>query len=405
MSKTLAIRTPSGSRLSSPGLVRPIGDIPIDEIAKRVARRVTPDLRSVQGLIAFSSLAAGAVGGMGVETATLIKDFGGAANSAAEVAHRASELTGMRLSGERRALAAAATHARVAGQLGFDLVRARVAVAQAEEVVQHFKSSAAQSALTFMRPELGRLQAAFESERSVQGKYLEIMRSLRSKSSSLGVLAHAAESTASKTMMGRSLLATGKLLIHPWVGKSLIVLGVGIAAIKGGSEAPTASNAWKAGYGTAGGIAAGVSDIGLGQAARGNPLALFYDPAVKYGAKAMGYGEAGDKLTIGTFFDNCSTNIFALTQGLTTGDTAPMSAVHKRNMEGAGSTVLQGYAMMGDMMSRSALVDAAMTRVADWSNNVPSDFRSSPSWWSALKSDGGSIVDAGRGAWLTLKGD
>ncbi|MGU3286232.1 hypothetical protein [Methylobacterium mesophilicum] len=396
-----------GHKITSPSVIRPTTHIRIDEVAKRIASRVTPELQIVKGFMTFSNLAATTVGVMSGDAATLVKDLGGAANAAAELSHKSLALAGMRFSGEGRALKMAAAHARVAGQIGFDLVRARVAVAEAEEAMRHFKSPAAESALVFMRPELDKLQHAFECERGTQSKYRDIAGSLQSKSSNFGALAHAAENTASKTMLGRGLLATGKMLSHPWVGTSLVALGVGIASIKGFSEAPTASNKWKIGYGAASGIAAGVSDLGLASAvaAGGNPLALFYDPAVKYGAKSLGYGDAGDKLTIGTFFENCSTNVVALTQGLTTGDMAPMSAVHKRNMDGAGSKIIQGYAMIGDAMSKSALVDTAITRVADWTNNVPSEFKSSPSWWSAIESDGGSVMDAAKGALMTLKGE
>jgi hypothetical protein len=52
--------------------------------------------------------------------------------------------------GASRALAGSARHAKAAGQIGFDLVRARVAVSEAERAVELFRSPAAASALVFL---------------------------------------------------------------------------------------------------------------------------------------------------------------------------------------------------------------------------------------------------------------
>jgi len=355
-------------------------------------------LSQVQNSRQFASLAA--AGRVALEYGENAKDLRDAGATIFEAA-RANQ----RVAGEARALAGAAAHAKVAGQIGFDLVRSRIAVSQAEETLRMFHSPAAESALVFMRPEMHKLQAAFESERAFQSKYHEIARSLRSERSAsrLGEIALSAEKVASKSAIGRSILATGKVLTNEWIGGSLMVLGLGIASFKGFHEAPTNSTRWKIAYAAGAGVAARLSDAGLADAvARGeNPVALLYDPTVKYGAKALGFHDAGDKLTIGKFYDQTMKTVVAYTQYWRTGDTEPLSKVHELSMKGEGSEVLRGYSMIGDVLARSALVDTVLTKTADWQKNVPDDFRTSPSWWSAIKSDANSLLDIGKGALIS----
>ena len=364
----------------------------IADIARRVALQITPTLRDAKGF----KTAALAIGKAAVGPATLVKDIAGAGGAIYDAA-RANE----RIAGQARALAGAAAHSKVAGQIGFDLVRARIAVSQAEEIGRTFKSPAAESALVFMRPELQKLQSAFESERIYMHKYREIAVGLNRKiggatSSRLGEFALAAEKVASKSSVGRSIIATRRVLSYPWIAHSLVALGIGIASFNGYVEAETNSKAWKFGYGAGAGFTSGVADLGLAEAvaARGtNPAALLYDPVVKYGPKALGYGKLGDRLQISTFYEDCSKLIVSFTQALTTGDLEPMNAVHSRLMNGNGHLVLQGYASIGEVLSKSALIDAARTRAADWHSAVPDEFKTSPSWWSALKSDACSVMD------------
>jgi hypothetical protein len=373
----------------------------LEESARRIASQVVPVLNQVQNSRQFGCLAA--AGRAALEYGEKAKDLRDAGATVFEAAARANQ----RVAGEARALAGAAAHAKVAGQIGFDLVRARIAVSQAEETLRMFKSPAAESALVFMRPEMHKLQAAFESERAFQSKYREIASSLQNElngsASRLGELALSAEKVASKSAIGRSILATGKVLTNEWIGRSLMVLGLGIASFKGFQEAPTNSTRWKIAYGASAGVGARLSDAGMGAAvARGeNPVALLYDPTIKYGAKALGFGDAGDKLTIGKFYDQTMKTVVAYTQYWRTGDMEPLTKVHELSMKGEGSGILRGYSMIGDVLARSALVDTLLTKTADWQKNVPDDFKTSPSWWSAIKTDANSLLDVGKGALIS----
>jgi hypothetical protein len=145
--------------VSRPRLVSPL-NISIQDFARRIASETMPILQDVQGCALLGSLASAATVTSALGAGTLVKDLGGL--GAIYDAAGANE----RVGGELRALAGAAAHAKVSGQIGFDLVRARVALSQAEEAARTLKSPVAESALVFRRPELQRLQNAFESERA-----------------------------------------------------------------------------------------------------------------------------------------------------------------------------------------------------------------------------------------------
>jgi len=372
----------------------------IADIAGEIARRAVPTLHEVQQVLAVGrTMAAGAISaGALVDTAVDVGDIAGVLKDAAQSNKRAD--------GAARALQAASAHARVAGQLGFDLVRVRIEVSKAEAAVRTLKSPAAASALVFLQPSLRQAQSAFESERFFQRNFRDIAVKLQNGGrSAVGEAALAAEKLASKSVIGRGLLTFGRVLTKPLVANTLMAVGVGVASIKGYDEAPTQSERWKMGYGAAGGAVSWISDKGLTvavAAGRLNPAALLFDPAVKYGAKAFGEAKLGDQLTIGSFYEGCSNTIISLTQALTTGDSAPMNEVHKQHMTGNGNKVMQGYSMLGDAFSRTGLVDTALTKTADWYNDVPEDIRTSSSWWDGLSSDASALGHAGRGAVITV---
>src|ERR1700722_7397286 len=111
----------------------------VAETSHRIAREAIPTLHEAKGFRSFGVLAGAlALGKAAVIPGTIIKDFGsfGALYDAA----RANE----RIAGQTRALTSAAAHARIAGQIGFDLARARIAISQTEEIARVFKSRAAE---------------------------------------------------------------------------------------------------------------------------------------------------------------------------------------------------------------------------------------------------------------------
>lgn len=387
----------NAGKLASPSIVKATNDLNLRAVATRIAQAATPMLQQAQ-----ECRAVGRVFAAGAASVDSAKDIHGVAEAVRDAARSTQ-----RAQGAARALQAASAHARIAGQMGLDLARMRVEVAKAEEAVRVFRSPAAQSALQFLRPSVLQAQVAFESERYFQIQFQSIARRLRDgRSSALGEAALAAEKVASKSSIGRGLLATGRLVTRSAVGNALIVVGIGVASFNGYKEAPTRSVPWKAGFGAAAGAASMLTEFGpkaAVMAGRANPAALLFDPAVKYGARAMGYGAAGEHLTVETFYQDCSRSIMALTHGLMTGDAEAISETHRRNMAGNGHLVTKGYAMLGEALSRSALIDTAMTKSTEWYANVPEDFKTASSWWDAIASDAGTLAEIGRGIGLTIK--
>src|SRR5258708_5707556 len=98
-------------------------------LARRLAAENSPTLHLVQGFRwAASKLTAEAV----LDGATKAVD---GVKSAADAAKETGKFYRL-VHGEQRAILGAARHALAGGQLGFDLVRMRVAVSQAEEAVR-----------------------------------------------------------------------------------------------------------------------------------------------------------------------------------------------------------------------------------------------------------------------------
>jgi hypothetical protein len=391
------------TNVSTPAVIKPRTDLDVRGTAGQISSAIRPILHEVAPMLAAGSAIAAAVHNPALlDSAEKLKDFGGLAEPIAHAVHSTE-----RAQGAGRALDAAAKHARVAGQIGFDLARTRREIGLAEQLATRLKSPAAESALVFMRPSLHRLQSDFERERYFVRRYREIARQLKGADSSMvGKAALEVEKIAEKSVIGRTLLSAGRILVNPLVAKALLVVGVGVAGIKGYEEAPTDARAWKVAHGIGAGASSFVADAGMGAAilaGRANPAAALFDPAVKYGAKAVGLGDAGDKITIGKFYEGCSKSIIGFTQGFWTGDSAALSEVHKHNMSLSGSTVLRGYAMIGDVLSRSSVLNAAEDRIVDWYKNVPQDMRTSSSFWEALKQDTGSIGEVGKGLMLTIK--
>jgi hypothetical protein len=388
--------------MAAPAVIPSKPDVNPAAIAKSIARKIAPYLNEANQLHAVGgALINGATSAAAIAVFEKTNEALGVLDATRQVLEGAARST-KRAQGAARALDAAAKHAKAAGQIGFDVVRLRVEVAKAEAAVKALKSEAAASALVFMRPALQEAQAAFESERYFQKGYAEIAAKLKDgKSSALGEMAIAAEKLAEKSTIGRGLLATGKFLTSEGITKPLLVIGIGVAAIKGYQETTDKSVIWKTAGGAISGVTALAKDGGMGAAVaagRMNPAALLFDPAVEHGARALGFKDEGKKLTIGSFYEACNNSIYGLTKGALTGDSEALTKAHEANMSGNVSRIMQGYAMIGEAISRSALGDTALTKLADATQGVPEEFRTSSSWWDAFKSDVGSVLEAGKGA-------
>ncbi len=380
MNKLPTVRLPA---LAAPNVIRPVS-LDGGEFACRAINMVAPTLQEAAQFARNGAVACAAVVGTGIESissahafASTIKDVGA---EGAKLAARAG--------GFERAVEAAGRNARLAGQIGFDLVRQRVEYSRAQEIARVMKSPAAESALAFMKGPLLETEAAFAQTRSFQNGYRDL--ALRLEPSFVGKSALAVERGAER-LLGQGLMSRLKPIL-PKIGKFIGVTGIFVASIKGYQGAPTDSIAGKVAYGAG----AGVMAFAVDKVIYKNPVIALADASIVNYAKALGASkEAAETLTISSFYDDSARIIGAYAHAIATRDTAPLDRVHKHNMSANANIVIRGYAQLGEALTRSSLVDKAMTDVVDWMYDVPTEYRTSSSWWEAIRSDAGSVADLG----------
>jgi uncharacterized protein YodC (DUF2158 family) len=251
-----------------------------------------------------------------------------------------------------------------------------------------------------------------QQHRSMYHGYLRIADAYKGSSpSTLGRMAVAVENLMGKTTAGQKLLSSGKLLANPILLKSMTLIGGAASGIQAYHNSSSKSDEGKSV--TAAMTASFVTSKELYIGARVasgtlNPLALVYDPLVKYGGQAIGLDkETAEGLTVGKWFEGSGNMYAALAETLATGDAAPLDQVHADNMVGKYGKVIQGYAMIGDTISKTPVMDKLTTDLADWWTGVPHDFRRSSTWWEAASSTAAqtasSMKEAGDGLWITIK--
>lgn len=292
-----------------------------------------------------------------------------------------------------RAAQAVPKHMYAVAQMGSGLQKLRREMLIAEVGAKHFKSDACASALVFMRREFLVAEDAFRRERSMWYGYSSVVKdhasSLHHKSeTTLGKMALGAEKYLAKSSLGRQLLDKGKIVSNPSVGKALIGVGVASAAIRGYDDSVLTSTLGKVGSAVTGGAIALGTDLATVElvATRGvHPAVALFDPIVTYGAAALGQKEEGEKYTFGKWADGTANVLSAIGGWAWGGESRALDDVHARNMAGKNGVVLQGYAQMGDAISKLGIVDSAMTSIADWqyelAHKAPADIKKSTLWW------------------------
>lgn len=365
--------------VGAPNVHRPAAIPATQTAASAIHRTLAPNLHTARQMSSLSE-------SLGVKIAEAAKDAGGALDA---VGGAGATTRLARAGGD--ALKAATRHMSAMGQIGRDVTRMTREVGLAEEAVRSFKSPAAASALVFMKPALAAAEGVYEQEKALWYGYLKLSQEYSVHSETgIGKFALGAEKIVSKSLIGRGLLETGgKILSNRWVDGGLKGVGAGIAAIKGYEDSVLKSRAGKAVSAATSGLLSLGTDVAMSKAAlagKVHPAALLFDPAVKYGAQAIGLGDAGDKITFGKWAEGTANVLSGIAGALWTGDSKPLDDVHARNMSGKNGMVLQGYAMLGEAIASSSIVDSAMMKVADWIAGVPPDFTNSDTWWSGAES-------------------
>jgi hypothetical protein len=239
-----------------------------------------------------------------------------------------------------------------------------------EKLVEHRGSQKAAELLPKMRSSLIAAQATWERERSAWNGYRRIAEAYgKVQATNVGKVALAVEETLQKTTLGRGLIEAGKLVEHGFgfLAKGIVTVGACIALAKGVHESPART---VIGKGVDGALSAGATIM-----VDYNPMVSLPDLLIK---KTF-----GEKNSLEHFYHTTAHNVTALTESLVTGDQRPLSVAHERSMKGENGRIMQIYAITGEVISKSSVMDKSMTRVADFLYGVPSDLKKSTAWWSA----------------------
>jgi hypothetical protein len=299
------------------------------------------------------------------------KDVTGLVRDAAE---SGIEFMGKAGSGAR-ALQALPTYLAAAEHSMMDLARIKGSMEVAQRMER--SSDAAASALTFMKPMVQETEGLLASQRQMaQTTRLLIAQYGGLAKSNPGKMALAVEDFISDFDPDLSVLKTGQKVVLPALKKTLFGVGAATAAWKTYEDSPAEGWAGKATHaGLSGGMALG-ADVAV---SRLNPLVGLVDTAIKYGSKAFGEeaGKFGESITIGKWAEGTANVYFALGRAAWNLDSAPLDELHRQNISGQNGAVLQGWAMIGDLMGDG------ICATADWISNVSEDVNESVKWWSA----------------------
>jgi len=138
------------------------------------------------------------------------------------------------------------------------------------------------------------------------------------------------------------------------------------------------------------GTMSALTDIGMGAkivAGKWNPAVALYDPVVKYGSKAIGQGDLGEKFTISKWIEGTANVYAAYAEAFWYRDSEALTRVHAQNMSAANGVVLQGYAQLGDAFSKSGVIERTVDgvdAVSQFVKSVPGHFKKAAAWWEAL---------------------
>jgi hypothetical protein len=176
----------------------------------------------------------------------------------------------------------------------------------------------------------------------------------------------AVERRLQQSPFGKHILQTGRVLTNINVMRALDTFGAAADAFDAYEHSKNQSAPGKQINAQLGGY------LSLGAARSGLTAA---DPVL-----GKVFGKAN---TVGSFYRGVADTISAYVDVAFKHDSDALNAVHKANMSGKYGSVLQGYAMIGDVISKSGWIDNKISYAADRMSGVPKDFRTSLVWWGS----------------------
>lgn len=288
---------------------------------------------------------------------------------------------------EARMLGRARQSLRLVVQTSFDLARAERELERAVDTARHFRSEAAASAEVFMRAHMKELEAVvlMESGR-VRNLRAQIAETSGTVGKRLSKLVGGSVAYLEGSRFGRAVADGGRAVgpLLDKLGKVTDGIAVAAATIKSFREDPDRSRGARVlGAAVTGALATGAEFV-----VKRNPLVSLADTVGgKIEEKLTGRDEARN--TISAFYANTSRIYAGVAEAAMTGDSAPLDRVHARNMSGQSGLVLQGYAMIGESLSKSGWLDRVAEAYGNWAYGAPDDFQRSAAWREGAKAPGG----------------
>lgn len=371
------------TRFAAPAVLAAIVAISPFEAAKSMSQKLAPGLVESQRARQLADAMQKRWGTKdGLKELGVAKDFGGLADPIAQAARSTFQSYDA-----THAFAQAHQHLLVIAQQGRDAIRLEKELEMATMVARSFKSPAAESATVFMQSYIAQARSTQHEARSMRHGYNLIYDEYkRSVESGVGKLALDLEKQLLKSSTGRALLTGGKILAKPLVQEGLVAVGGIVAAQEAYHNSVSNREAVKYGAAVLAGTGNVAADVIIGAkilAGKWNPAVALYDPAMKYGSKAIGYGELGEKLTISKWIEGTANVYAGIAEAYWYGDSEALDRLHMQNMSGANGMVLQLCASAGDKISKSRVIDVAVDTV-EFVKKVPDHFKSALAWWEAL---------------------
>ena len=282
-------------------------------------------------------------------------------------------------------------HLAASRQLGDEYARALAVIGDARAKAR-LGSKAAESALTFMEPHLNASREAWKAAHSRASSYQSVMAKYSgSPVTSIGKFARDAERLMEGNAAGRLMLQSGRVLNSKMVSQGLKKVGWLATALDQHNKSPFKSGVGRiidsVAHASAQTVVSGAISTAV-MAGRMSPAALVFDPAVTYGARAIGLGDMGEKLTIGKLVEGTVAAFGAVGSAIVQGDSAPADVFHERSMRGDYGYVYQGWSAIGQTIADTGVVADAFEAGADFcekvSTSVSNSFQAAGVWWDTV---------------------
>jgi len=308
-------------------------------------------------------------GKSGIEGAS--KSVGVAAEVASQAHKYGKALTGSIIYGEQ------------IKQMAQDIMRLKADYRTAE-IAAAAGHKAAASMQAFLHAPLREAEAALQRETTVLFDFYRLAEhSGAGITGRVAKLALAGEKMLGKSSLGRQIIKTNRIMKSPQLEHSLLAAGTVIEAWKGWDSTKGVSQSGRATAAAVWGAVTYGFDRSMGE------LGII-DLGVKHIGKAIGNAagvepkvaeETLESMSFSKWKEGTANTYFQIGRAVLHWDASPLSDLHRANMKGENGRILQGYAMIGETISHSAVADQLMDGAISLSSTVSKGYTRSLQWW------------------------